>query len=148
MKKETRRVVIPADYYIADDGTEFTSEQQCLVYEQAVEEEKQYAIAESLPHFRYAPPITDTEADYVWTFCKTKEELYAVFIKYLCEEERNHYSGTELNEIPLPGWVVTCSDDSGYGYINSAEIDLGFFEKFVNEVRRLMACDGKEEMEW
>ena len=145
MKKERRERVVVTDVFIAEDGQEFTTEGECRCHEQTIEEEKQHGIAERLPHFRYAPPITDDGVEYVWTYCETPEELNAVFVTYLCEEERSFYRSETIEEIPVPGWVVTASDDFGHGYIREAKKDLTDFLRFVNEVHRMMACGGEDE---
>lgn len=144
MKVKTKEVVQKQTVYVSEDGREFDSQEVCETYEKAVKEEKMYSIAESLPHFQFAPPTPDMETEYIWTYCNNRHELEAVMAKYLCEEERNNYYDSDLDKIPLPGWVLTASDDGGYGFISGADRELEAFEKFVAEVRKLMENGGSE----
>ena len=144
MKVKTKEVVQEQKVYVSDDGQEFGSQKECETYEQAIKEEKMYAIAESLPHFQFAPPTPDMETDYIWNYCNNRQELEAVMVKYLCEEERMNDYDSDLDKIPLPGWVLTASDDGGYGFIGGSDSELEAFEKFVMEVRKLMRNGGNE----
>ena len=144
MKAKNKEVVVKQTVYVAEDGHEFDSEKQCITYEEAIKEERCYDIAEKLPHFRYAPPTADYDKDSVWSYCENMEQLEAVTVKYLPSEERERFGETELAEFPLPCWVLTASDDGGYGFITGADRELEAFEKFVAEVRKLMKNGGDE----
>ncbi len=135
MRKELREEKKVREVFIADDGREFSDEQSCLMYEFEKEEERIAEAADRMPHFECNPPFTDVDITYRWNYCSTWDDLQAVFIRYLCSDERRNYTEDWLKKIPLPGWVVTASDECGYGYINGAKDDLDLFEGFVRRMR-------------
>lgn len=136
MKIEIREVIQKHTVYISEDGIEFPTEVECEEHEQQITEHKLYDIADKLPHFEMDLPGADYDTDYVWSYCNTKEEVEAVFVRYLCPEERLFYSDEDFNKNSLPGWVLTATDDAGYGFICDAKNYLGLLSQWLDEVKK------------
>lgn len=130
MKKieKSERVVRyePKIVYIAEDGTEFSSEEACAEYERA----KSF----NTPQFVLDSGVLgDGYADWTWFYVRSYEELMAVQNLYLSDD----YTDETYDPKPYPKWVCLELEDGGYGSVigtlEDIEANVAAYVKTVRE---------------
>lgn len=152
-KTITRTIEKVETVYVADDGTEFKSKIECLNHETDCLFAAAEETVKGMPHFIHDEPCGDET--FCWAYARTKKEAQDFILYCLNNEELEYYrfddegSYPELFKVPL--WLVGIYDGDGYGGVYSAESMLGYYEKFVSEVREKirdemnnMDMEGKE----
>ena len=80
------KVEVEKRVFIAEDGTEFQTAQECVDYENGCVARRADAIVAKLPHFTYSPVWIDPDYCWEWYFVSNEEELRAVEVAILSEE--------------------------------------------------------------
>lgn len=112
--------------YIAEDGTEFSSEEACAEYERA----KGF----NTPQFVLNSGILgDGCADWTWFYVRSYEELAAVQSLYLSDD----CADETYDPKPYPKWVCLELEGDGYGGVvgtlDDIEADVAAYVKSVRE---------------
>jgi hypothetical protein len=130
MKKieKSKRVVRyePETVYVAEDGTEFSSEEACAEYERAK--------AFNTPQFTLNSGVLgDDYADWTWFYVRSYEELTAVQNLYLSDD----YTDETYDPKPYPKWVCLELEGGGYGGVvgtlEDIEANVAAYVKAVRE---------------
>ncbi|MBO5969913.1 MAG: hypothetical protein J6S14_15605 [Clostridia bacterium] len=130
MKKIEKNVRVvkyePETVYVAEDGTEFNSEEECLEYEKA--------IGFKSPQFTLNSCVLgDDLADWTWFYVRSHEELNAVQNLHLLDD----YVDETYDPKPYPKWVCLALEDGGYGSVvgtlEDIEADVAAYVKTVRE---------------
>ena len=128
-KIERSRPVVtytPEIVYIAEDGTEFSSEEACAEYERA----KGF----NTPRFVLNSGVLgDGYADWTWFYVRSYEELTAVQNLYLSDD----CTDETYDPKPYPKWVCLELEDGGdgsvVGTLEDIEANVAAYVKTVRE---------------
>ena len=112
--------------YLAEDGTEFNSEEACVEYERTV--------GYNTPRFEHYCSIAGGDSsDYMWLYVRSYEELAAMQKFYLnsdCADET-------YDPKPYPKWVCLQVEGDGYGGVvgtlEEIETNVAAYVKAVRE---------------
>ena len=126
--KRSRPVVTytPEIVYIAEDGTEFSSEEACAEYERTV--------GYNIPRFeQYCSIAGGDSSDYMWFYVRSYEELAAMQKFYL----HSDYADETYDPKPYPRWVCLQVEGDGYGGVvgtlEDIEANVAAYVKTVRE---------------
>ena len=141
MEVKTITQNIEVHQYVANDGKVFEREDWCLAHERALQESRDYKTVENVPSFEYNEPYGSE--DFRWYYIRSEEELMAVIRQDLCDEEISYSNYDSFPKIvnrysdlaDFPRWIVTITDENGYGGVYRAENALRWYEAFVDHVR-------------
>ena len=116
----------PRIVYIAEDGTEFSSEEACAEYERA----KGF----NTPQFVLNSGVLgDGYADWTWFYVRSYEELAAVQSLYLSDD----YADETYDPKPYPKWVCLEVEGDGCGSVvgtlEDIEANVAAYVKTVRE---------------
>ena len=116
----------PRIVYIAEDGTEFSSEEACAEYERAKEfNTPQFVLNSGV--------LGDGYADWTWFYVRSYEELTAVQNLYLSDD----YTDETYDPKPYPKWVCLQVEGDGYGGVvgtlEDIEANVAAYVKTVRE---------------
>lgn len=123
------KVEVEKRVFIAEDGTEFQTAQECVDYENGCVARRADAIVAKLPHFTYSPVWIDPDYCWEWYFVSNEEELRAVEVAILSEETDTRGFTPEH----YPTWVAISVDLEGYGDI------VGTSEKILQKLDDIKA---------
>lgn len=129
MKEKIVKVEVEKRVFIAEDGTEFQTAQECVDYENGCVARRADAIVAKLPHFTYSPVWIDPDYCWEWYFVSSEEELRAVEVAILSEETDTRGFTPEH----YPTWVAISVDLEGYGDI------VGTSEKILQKLDGIKA---------
>ena len=113
MTERVEKIEVERRIYVAYDGQEFPTAQDCLNYERDCVERNARSIVGRLPHFDYSPEWIDPDFCWEWYFVSNKMELDAVR-DVVFDEEASAY---EYEPPAYPCWIACYTDSDGYGSI-------------------------------
>lgn len=126
--EKSRRVVkyVPETVYIAEDGTEFHFEKECLEYEKNLSFHTPQFTADNFV-------FVDDNADWTWFYVRSHEEMIAVQNLYLSEG----YVDETYDPKSYPRWVCLQVEGDGYGCVvgtlEDIETNVAAYVKTVRE---------------
>ena len=129
MKEKIVKVEVEKRVFIAEDGTEFQTAQECVDYENGCVARRADAIVAKLPHFTYSPVWIDPDYCWEWYFVSNEEESLDLGGGRLSEETDTRGFTPEH----YPTWVAISVDLEGYGDI------VGTSEKILQKLDDIKA---------
>lgn len=129
--------VIYGKKYVAEDGTQFSSENMCRDYEDGIARIKASFEVENLPQFcsnyPYYPGHED-DPEWRWLYLGSEEDLENVKAALFCRD-----CTARLYEIAtFPCWALAIVGDGGYGQIVTFEEFVSTQDKFVASLIAVM----------
>lgn len=113
MTERIEKIEVEKRIFVADDGTEFQTVQDCRQYERDCAERSARAIVAKLPHFDYSPNWIDPDFGWDWYYVSNDMELNAVRgVAFNSEASANEYTPPAY-----PCWICCSADGDGYGCI-------------------------------
>lgn len=73
MREEIR--MVPRTVYIANDGTEYNDQYDCMAHETDLLAKTAEAKVQRIPSFTYTPELAYSDTTWMWYFVSTKSEL-------------------------------------------------------------------------
>lgn len=121
MKEKRVSIQVQRVIYVAEDGTEFTSEFMCKAHEAEMERDRIEDAVSVLPKFEFTPEWADQETSWKWYFVSNQEELDSVrkFEFYDSDSAAYEYERDEY-----PAWIAFSVDEKGSGYIVGDLVDV------------------------
>lgn len=130
MKRITRNIPVttyePEIVYVAEDGTEFSFEEDCYEYEKELGFHTPQFVLNSCV-------LGDGYADWTWFYVRSYEELTAVQNLYLSDD----YTDETYDPKPYPKWVCLELEGDGCGSVvgtlEDIEANIAAYVKTVRE---------------
>ena len=113
MTERVEKIEVEKRIFVADDGTEFQTAQDCMQYERDCIERNARAIVSRLPHFLFSPAWIDPDYWWDWYFVSNDMELAAVREAVFDADSSAH----EYTPPAYPCWIACSSDGGGCGTI-------------------------------
>ena len=129
MTERVEKIEVEKRIFVADDGTEFQTAQDCRQYEQDCAERNSKFIVAKLPHFTYSPQWIDPDFAWEWYFVSSDVELAAVREAVFNADASAH----EYTPPAYPRWIACSVDDDGYG---SIEGTIGLVLDGLDELKK------------
>ena len=118
-------------HYVAEDGTDFTSRDDCLAYEERIRVSKCELKVQNLPHFELCPPMTeDGELLATWYLLKEPSDLENIKTALYCSD----CTALDFECASYPAWVVAVTDGEGYGWLESYEGYVKLMQEHLAEL--------------
>lgn len=124
MTERVEKIEVEKRIFVADDGTEFQTVQDCRQYERDCAERSARSIVMKLPHFTCSPRWIDADFSWEWYFVSSDVELCAIL-----EAVFNTDATAQMYTPPAyPCWIAWSADADGYGTIE------GTLEQVLDEL--------------
>ena len=148
MKTETRAETTEYKVYIAEDGTEFSSEAACWRHEKVIRQKRAGITVSKIPCFHAYPSDIDMCAKVTFYRVTSHDELEAIKAHSFAAKDAE---GWNFNTSEFPCWIRVLESGGGDGYIVTLDEEiqsaLGYAEKLRNEREKIEAAIARNRME-
>lgn len=135
MKEKIEKVVVEQRSYVADDGAEFSTEEACRSYEDALMERKAREIVNDIPHFTYSPYWIDPDFEWNWYLVSSQLDLDAIRTVLYNRDATAH----EFEAPSFPCWLAFSVDADGYGCVEgTVEQVLDSLESIGRDIQKMV----------
>lgn len=107
MREEIR--MVPRTVYIANDGTEYNDQYDCMAHETDLLAKTAEANVQRIPSFTYTPELAYSDTTWMWYFVSTKSELEDVLAFH--EIAQGPFGFDPASVTKFPCCIAVCVSD-------------------------------------
>lgn len=115
MREEIR--MVPRTVYIANDGTEYNDQYDCMAHETDLLAKTTEAKVQRIPSFTYTPELAYPDTTWMWYFVSTKSELEDVLAFH--EIAQGPFGFDPASVTKFPCCIAVCVSD----YYHEANVE-------------------------
>lgn len=139
MTETVERIVHEQRFWIAEDGSKFWGENDCIKYEKLLAQKR---AVKKIKHFSFTPSSMDDHIDWDWYLVKSQDEFDAVVNELYAQD-----SGVRgCTACDFQRWMAFSVDENGYGKVEGTLGEVfKAFEKFKQGVLEEIRKAGADE---